>query len=77
MALTSVSQISFVPPSNRVVVAIEQPAKLLAKGLVIQKKRTQYERLEKPGYAPNATSSDWLPSRIAPSDPKARKCPSE
>ena len=35
--------------SNRVVVAIEQPTKLFAKGLVIRKKRTQHKRLEKPG----------------------------
>src|SRR5580704_7108941 len=35
--------------SNRVVIAIEQPAKLLAQGLVIRKKRTQHKRLEKPG----------------------------
>src|SRR5689334_22739320 len=59
-------------PSNRVVVAIEEPAILFAKGLVIRKERTQHERLEKPGRMPGATSSGWHPGWIAPSDPQRR-----
>src|SRR5271165_6930539 len=36
-------------PADRVVVTVEEPAKLFAKWLVIRKERTKHERLEKPG----------------------------